>query len=837
MKQVLMILAAMLLGAVPAADTKKDSDGHVLTKLWSSYREASGADRPKEQARILEKIKAEASSKRLPFDWYDAALKYSEVRASSNWKLRDSLSKRLAAEVEAFDYPVVGLVYRIDSRGFDDIAAFAEEHRKQLEKSRNPEFWTRLQWMTKYSNVLPQCLGTDYDFALWYLFLRDRRSVNGELSSRARGNYPLEAFYDYQVIVRDGADGRKSRLAAFAEKYSGKAAALLAREDLLQMRFSELAGSGASLEADYLALRDECRSLQKEASSYRGTEKEIASCCRQAASILHELEASSIEASVEGRKLAVKVRNIKKVKVSLGKEGGKELFGTSLANPGQRFYVPDSLGCELPVLDDGEYSIVCSSGNERAEIRYERHSLSLAVREISSGIGVYVTDYITGEPLKKADIILSDANGKDLVVRKGLRLEEGFTPLEEVFSIRMNGNKWKYRFRAEATGADGHLRASRQDSPGYITKAGAEKQTLQALILTDRGAYNPGDKLFFKAIAYEGTYKWKTVAAGKALSVTLVDTQGKVISEKKLSSDAFGAVYGSFVLERSSRNGRYTVHVSDGKSRLAGRSVRVDDFVLPSFNLVFDDNDGLHLPGDEIKVSGRITAYSGHNLSSARAEWSVSGTEEPVSGKVELLPDGSFSFSFKASERSWAHYDIAVKVADGTGETREFRTWRSSREGVDLYLDLVNETEGHFSLPSRDKEAATSILSDPQASVRISSSPHPSLEIGWTLENGDGKVLKEGKMKEGAKLSLDLGAYPDGMYVVKARASVKTLAWKELKADRELAILKVNDGSRSIDADVRGLFKVPSGDALAIQVGHTGGPVWGVAEVFGSGDV
>ena len=45
---------------------KKDSQGHVLVKLWDSYRKADDEDRPQEKSEILLKIKETAGSAASP---------------------------------------------------------------------------------------------------------------------------------------------------------------------------------------------------------------------------------------------------------------------------------------------------------------------------------------------------------------------------------------------------------------------------------------------------------------------------------------------------------------------------------------------------------------------------------------------------------------------------------------------------------------------------------------------------------------------------------------------------------------------------------------------------
>ena len=95
---------------LPAA--AKDDQGHTLVRLWSEYYKAVDADKPKDQADILLRIKQEASQKHLAWDFYDATWKYVQARTSTNWKLREELNKEAEGDLERFGEPVAVFYHR-----------------------------------------------------------------------------------------------------------------------------------------------------------------------------------------------------------------------------------------------------------------------------------------------------------------------------------------------------------------------------------------------------------------------------------------------------------------------------------------------------------------------------------------------------------------------------------------------------------------------------------------------------------------------------------------------------------------------------------------------------
>ena len=114
-------LTLLTLMAFPLAAPARDGDGHTLTRLWADYDKAVRDDRPKDQADILQKIKREATARHLPWDFYDAAVTYVQVRSQTDWKLTDELRRQAEQELEAFGEPVAILFYRLHHRGLEEL--------------------------------------------------------------------------------------------------------------------------------------------------------------------------------------------------------------------------------------------------------------------------------------------------------------------------------------------------------------------------------------------------------------------------------------------------------------------------------------------------------------------------------------------------------------------------------------------------------------------------------------------------------------------------------------------------------------------------------------------
>ena len=137
----LLTLSTMILPACA-----KDREDHTLVALWSQYYKAVDADRPKDQADILLRIKQEAAQKRLAWDFYDANWKYVEARTSTNWKLSEQLNAEAVADLEKFGEPVAVFFYRRTRGNAPDLLAYVQEQKAK----RNDQPFDALDVLSSY---------------------------------------------------------------------------------------------------------------------------------------------------------------------------------------------------------------------------------------------------------------------------------------------------------------------------------------------------------------------------------------------------------------------------------------------------------------------------------------------------------------------------------------------------------------------------------------------------------------------------------------------------------------------------------------------------------------
>jgi Large extracellular alpha-helical protein len=849
--------AFLLIAPVMNAQSTPDKDGHVLTALWKQFDEASKADRPQKEAEILSKIKAEAQKQRLAADFYDAAVKYMESVQRRDWKKREELRTNLKKEVETFADPMVTYQWMGDygNASSDERWAFVRDRADAFRAGHNPALYRGIGGLM--GGAMKDFVASDYEYVLWNL-LGARRYDDPEkdeiyrtLKAEVAGKYPGEGYLAFYIANRAGEkDARRKALEGVAEKYAGKAVAFWPRQELLRMDFTDLNEKNAG-QAAYQALYHECLGYEKQRGALKGDEAKIAKGCEGVKGLVNTLTSKGVQVRLIDNKACVTFRNLDKATLTL-REDKKTVKTWNLTNPDRSFYVYDTVKVDLPTLGDGAYTLEVVNGKMNDLAYYNQHTLSLAVRRESSGYAAYVTDYLTGKPLDKVKLTLWKSDKE--VLSETVRLD-GFTQLPKKFQETVRNNKNVYYALTAETGSGTDLRASRRVSVRSYYDDGDNEDRSDGVycnLYKDRGAYNPGDVLQFKAVVYEGNLVDRvSVVPDKTLEVVLYNEEDKEIDRLKLKTNAFGSASGSFTLPKGERNGYFHIVVKSGRKDLAYDSFRVDEFVLPTFTLTFDPNDKLYLVGDEVVVKGKVRSYSGHSLTGANLAVKVDHWGSVVLEK-DITPeaDGTFSFVFPAAETGW--FNAEVTVTDATGEMQEFSAGVYVSDHITVSLSMENGAEGEFVpmeeknaympgryvgrwRPSPSKYIATGETARVKMQVNNSDGNQIDVPVQYELMAEDSTVVRSGKAASGEVVDIDLKGLPDGLYSLVGKASER-----DAKDEAKCWILKIDPKGKVLDAPVRRVFltgpaDVPVGEKIRLTMGTADGAEYAIVTLFGKG--
>lgn len=839
----ILLQAAVLIPAQAANPSCPAPEGqYALTALWKSYEEASEADRPKKQLEILGKIISESEKKKLPWDFYNACLLRENVRTSINWKDREDARRQCREAVEGYGLPVMQFHYLLGRRGVSEALSYAVGHAAQLRSGRHACFIADRLGKEGLDSYIGKLCRNDYEYALWAISLCQGKPSK-ELASELGGRYPDAAVQEFmEARSSDAVPSRSDALRAHAEKYAGKAAALLSEQELLSREFASLQSDRKSASEDWLALREKCRYFEKRRKAFSGEEKGLADICTGAQSLIETLESRDARLSITDGQMTVAMRNLDRLKVGILQEGSKAkpVFERTVENKAGSFYAWDTLRVELPALDDGDYSVEYSGNGVVGLVPYAKHSLSVAGRPADGGWAVYVADYSSGEPLEKMDLELYvedklSASVKDFGCR-------GFTDLPESVSSKLGRYSNYIVFKAK--GSDGRLRSSENFYIYGSSSSQREKLVTErfAQVFTDRGAFRPGESVRFKAVLFERRgSECRLAEKGTALIAVLMDPQGNECARKELVTNEFASVSSSFSLPAPSdgtgapRNGMYSISILEGKQQRGFESLQVDEFVLPSFELVFDSRRELCLSGDDVHVRGRAMAFSGHSLASAKLSAEVSlgwrSSDRDEVQPVTVEKDGSFDIV--VPEVKSGYYRVRVKVVDLTGETLEFHTSFMVYDALPLSVTVESADEGSQPcIVSADAVELRFVTGSPE----LRRGCNGEIDISWSLLSGDRTVLS-GRAAPGVVSTLPMAGLPSGTYTLRAVAAVSDAQGRRVEAESTTRLYRIQDGDAVFNSDVECLFRVPRGEGISVQMASGRGPVWACVEIFGYGNV
>lgn len=649
-----------------------------IDKLWEKYDSFTQSDRPEDRINVLEIIKKEASARHLTWDYYRACDNIVSVKTFRNWKERENSLAEMKRDLESYGDAVALFRYHKEY-GKGSAKEYISSNKKALEASSTPDFYEndRSIQFYKFGEALPSFLKNDYEYAIWSI--RDTAAIK----LYSKGRYPIEAFYEYSAITGDGKE-REKVLKEFSSKYKGHAAALLAEEDLLSMRLiDDKAGSD-----DFKRLMEDCRSFKAERAGFTGREKEIAACCKEVDFIIEELERQDIICNVNDGKLLLSLKNVPAATVGIYGPEGKPVWKKEFHNPAQSFHKMDSIHFDLPVLNDGEYKIEARHGSVTASYKYKKQTLSAALRRDAEGTAILVADYLSGKPLGNADLEIRYNDGK---VRKidGMQLN-GFTRIPETSEYKDSELK-----SVKCSVLDNGTRRFSGKVHAYsVYNADTEDDVRQtrAFIITDRGAYIKGETIHFKTIFYKGVFSLHCDNSAQNPKARLIDHKGNVIAVTDLKADGYGSANGSFTTAVDCEGGIYHIEIALNGNRIGERSVRVDEFVTPTFDVTFDNKELFSREEDGIIFTGTARSFTGHSLASARATFTVSGYGiDNISGTLRIDPDGRFTINVPLPEdkrEGW--YTATVRITEADGETLEFSKcagfgWRTDVHGPSPY--------------------------------------------------------------------------------------------------------------------------------------------------------
>lgn len=376
----------------------------------------------------------------------------------------------------------------------------------------------------------------------------------------------------------------------------------------------------------------------------------------------------------------------------------KQLLALRTGNPvftSDRTYTPTNDYTEfsdsvlVPKLPVGVYLIKAFSPTQKATAVYQTVFVS-NVKFLYTTLGksgrmrLAVVDATTGQPISNAKITLTENyyNKKNSVKSTIATGENG--------EAQYNRGKSTYQgVDAFVVSGDDRYLPHSQIYKNYSYSS--IKASTRIRLLTDRSIYRPGQRLQVAVMVWEQDSTHAHAVAGKEETITLRDTNYKVIAEKTIRTNSLGTASTTFDIPSEGLTGRFTLSAK----KLGGTTtVMVEEYKRPTFRIEFDECKDSYAVGDTVRVMGRAMGYSGIPVQNAKVEYTVSrsqawwwwrrdgGTETVLANTATTDDKGEFTVvmpmtlpsSANPGDRLFYTIKAKAKVTNLSGESHEEET-------------------------------------------------------------------------------------------------------------------------------------------------------------------
>lgn len=203
-------------------------------------------------------------------------------------------------------------------------------------------------------------------------------------------------------------------------------------------------------------------------------------------------------------------------------------------------------------------------------------------------------------------------------------------------------------------------------------------------LLTDRTLYRPGQTVYVKGIAYHQMSDTANVVCDKNYTITLTDPNRREVGKKDVCTNEYGSFTAEFVLPSAGLNGMYMLSANNGSV-----GFRVEEYKRPTFDIIFDQQDGSYKLGDSVRVEGQVKTFSGIPVQDVSVHYQVNRTVQAwwrnlsgartlmASGVVTLDDEGHFAIPVglepdktEQSDREYYIYTVSATVTNVAGETQ-----------------------------------------------------------------------------------------------------------------------------------------------------------------------
>ncbi|AKD58047.1 alpha-2-macroglobulin family protein [Spirosoma radiotolerans] len=302
---------------------------------------------------------------------------------------------------------------------------------------------------------------------------------------------------------------------------------------------------------------------------------------------------------------------------------------------------------------------------------------------------LYVTNRLTGEPVKKASVTV--VNAQSLIALNNPSTSQ--TDANGRLKIPASAMPTQASIQYLITSGTDTLLSDDHYYYRYNNRQEVEQPQTYAKLFTDRAIYRPGQLIYVKGLFYNGKANQYAVVAGQEVDIELLDNNGERIARQTLKTNEFGTFSATFAAPTDRLTGLMTIQTSHG-----GTSIRVEEYKRPTFEVKTDPIKQSVKLSNTVTVTALAKTFSGAVVDGAAVRYRVvrrvrqrwdgwyswsrvsrnTSQSEITNGVTQTDAQGALKFAFVATpdlEKSRQdnpvfEFDITIDVTDKAGETR-----------------------------------------------------------------------------------------------------------------------------------------------------------------------
>jgi uncharacterized protein YfaS (alpha-2-macroglobulin family) len=224
-------------------------------------------------------------------------------------------------------------------------------------------------------------------------------------------------------------------------------------------------------------------------------------------------------------------------------------------------------------------------------------------------------------------------------------------------------------------------------------------RVFQTYLVTDKPMYQPNQTIQMRTItlAKPSMLPMK----GQDITFEILDSKGNKIFKKKTKTDEFGVSYAQFRLADEINKGRYKIQALIGEDKTE-KTVTVEQYVLPKFNVTLKTDKEYYAPGDKLKGTISAAYFFGKPVAGGKVKIALSKFDVGFTPAGELTgktdKEGVFEFDIglpdyfigQPLEQGDAFVKIDLEVED-LAEHKEEKSETRIVAGSSIRITLIPE--------------------------------------------------------------------------------------------------------------------------------------------------